>query len=39
MTHALQFYIDATWVDPVVPDRFPVIDPSEVEGILGYAAA
>ena len=33
MTHALQFYIDGTWVDPVVPNRFPVIDPSNEDAI------
>ena len=33
MTHALQFYIDGAWVDPVVPSRFPVIDPSSEDVI------
>jgi aldehyde dehydrogenase (NAD+) len=28
MSHDLQFYIDGTWVDPVVPHVFDVIDPS-----------
>ncbi len=28
MSHDLQFYIDGTWVDPVVPNRLDVIDPS-----------
>ncbi len=28
MSHALQFYIGGAWVDPVVPNRLDVIDPS-----------
>ena len=28
MSHALQFYIDGKWIDPAVPNRVPVIDPS-----------
>ncbi|WP_131195733.1 aldehyde dehydrogenase family protein [Lichenihabitans psoromatis] len=28
MSHALQFYIDGAWVDPVVPNVLDVIDPS-----------
>src|ERR1700754_4399348 len=28
MSHNLQFYIDGAWVDPVVPNSFDVIDPS-----------
>ncbi|RUY82414.1 aldehyde dehydrogenase family protein, partial [Mesorhizobium sp. M7A.F.Ca.CA.001.10.2.1] len=28
MSHNLQFYIDGAWVDPVVPNAFDVIDPS-----------
>ena len=28
MTHALQFYIDGAWVDPVEPKTLDVIDPS-----------
>ncbi len=31
MSHALQFYIDGAWVDPVVPNRLDVIDPSNEE--------
>jgi len=31
MSHHLQFYIDGTWVDPVVPARLEVIDPSSEE--------
>ncbi len=28
MSHDLQFYIDGAWVDPVTPEPFDVIDPS-----------
>jgi aldehyde dehydrogenase (NAD+) len=28
MSHNLQFYIDGAWVDPVVPNLFDVIEPS-----------
>jgi aldehyde dehydrogenase (NAD+) len=28
MSHALQFYIDGTWVDPAIPKQLPVTDPS-----------
>ena len=28
LAHALQFYIDGSWVDPVVPNAHDVIDPS-----------
>jgi len=28
MSHNLQFYIDGAWVDPVTPNAFDVIDPS-----------
>ena len=28
MSHNLQFYIDGAWVDPVAPNNFDVIDPS-----------
>ncbi|TIS89417.1 MAG: aldehyde dehydrogenase family protein [Mesorhizobium sp.] len=28
MSHNLQFYIEGVWVDPVVPNNFDVIDPS-----------
>ncbi len=28
MSHALQFYIDGAWVDPMVPKTLDVIDPS-----------
>jgi aldehyde dehydrogenase (NAD+) len=31
MSHELQFYIDGAWVDPVVPNVFDVIDPSNEE--------
>ena len=31
MTHAMQFYIDGKWVDPVKPHPFDVIDPSTEE--------
>ena len=31
MSHALQFFIDGAWVDPAVPNRIPVIDPSTEE--------
>ncbi len=33
MSHALQFYIDGAWVDPVVPNRLAVIDPSNEDSI------
>ena len=32
MNHALQFYIDGQWVDPVEPKTLDVIDPSNEEG-------
>ena len=28
MSNHLKFYINGEWVDPVVPNRIPVIDPS-----------
>ncbi|TIR47076.1 MAG: aldehyde dehydrogenase family protein, partial [Mesorhizobium sp.] len=28
MSRNLQFYIEGVWVDPVVPNNFDVIDPS-----------
>ena len=28
MSNNLKFYIDGAWVDPVVPNRITVIDPS-----------
>ena len=31
MTHNLKFYIDGAWIDPVVPHRIEVIDPSTQE--------
>ena len=31
MSHNLQFYIDGAWVDPIVPNVFDVIDPSNEE--------
>ncbi len=31
MSHALQFYIDGQWVDPIVPATIDVIDPSSEE--------
>lgn len=42
MTHNLKFYIDGAWVDPVVPNRIDVIDPSTQEvftAISGGAVA
>ncbi|HWK44618.1 MAG TPA: aldehyde dehydrogenase family protein [Stellaceae bacterium] len=42
MSHDLQFYIDGTWVDPIAPRAFDVIDPSSEEAFakisLGGAA-
>jgi aldehyde dehydrogenase (NAD+) len=42
MSHALQFYIDGAWVDPVTPARLEVIDPATEEAFaeisLGTAA-
>jgi aldehyde dehydrogenase (NAD+) len=42
MSHALQFYIDGAWVDPIVPKTLDVIDPSNEEAFarisLGSAA-
>ena len=37
MSHHLQFYIDGTWVDPVVPARLEVIDPSSEEAYTAIA--
>ena len=31
MLNHLKFYIDGAWVDPVVPNRIPVIDPATEE--------
>jgi aldehyde dehydrogenase (NAD+) len=31
MSNHLKFYIDGAWVDPVVPNRMPVIDPATEE--------
>jgi aldehyde dehydrogenase (NAD+) len=31
MSNNLKFYIDGAWVDPIVPNRIPVIDPSTEE--------
>ena len=31
MSNHLKFYIDGAWVDPVVPNRIPVIDPATEE--------
>jgi aldehyde dehydrogenase (NAD+) len=31
MSHNMQFYIDGAWVDPLVPNPFDVIDPSNEE--------
>jgi aldehyde dehydrogenase (NAD+) len=42
MSHNLQFYIDGSWVDPVTPNRIPVIDPATEEAftdISGGSAA
>lgn len=42
MAHHLQFYIGGAWVDPAVPNRIPVIDPSSEEAfteISGGSAA
>ena len=33
MSHALQFFIDGEWVDPAMPNRTPVIDPSTEDTI------
>lgn len=42
MTHALQFYIDGAWVDPITPKTLDVVDPSTEEPFarisLGSAA-
>ncbi|MBX3028275.1 aldehyde dehydrogenase family protein [bacterium] len=42
MSHALQFYIDGRWVDPITPRTLAVIDPATEEAIaqisLGSAA-
>jgi aldehyde dehydrogenase (NAD+) len=42
MSHALKFYIDGTWVDPIAPKALDVIDPSNEEAFaqisLGSAA-
>ena len=42
MNHDLQFYIDGAWVDPIVPNRLDVTDPSTEEAFatisLGAAA-
>lgn len=31
MSHNLQFYVDGSWVDPITPKTFDVIDPSTEE--------
>lgn len=37
MSHALQFFIDGDWVDPIVPARLAVIDPATEEAFAEIA--
>ena len=37
MSHHLHFYIDGAWVDPIVPARLEVIDPSSEEAYTAIA--
>ncbi len=38
MKHATQFYVDGAWVDPVGPERIPVVDPSTEEAFAEISA-
>jgi aldehyde dehydrogenase (NAD+) len=37
MSHALQFYIDGAWVEPIVPRYLDVIDPSDEDAFARIA--